>query len=203
MSNTTNYGWNIPDNTDLVKDGALAIRTLGSAIDTSMNTALGTKKAGMVLLNTTSFSGVSSTSFSNLLSSTYEYYRLVINVVSSASAANMNLRFRENTTDKAASYYGGGYSVQFNGTLSAFNLQNNSAQLQLSLINASANGITLDIFRPDATQGQIFGNAYGRNQDAWIAFGGQNASMSNFTGLTLLPSTGTITGNATLYGYNK
>lgn len=36
MATTTNFGWNTPDNTDLVKDGALAIRTLGNAIDTSM-----------------------------------------------------------------------------------------------------------------------------------------------------------------------
>lgn len=35
MANTTNFGWETPDDTDLVKDGAAAIRTLGSAIDTS------------------------------------------------------------------------------------------------------------------------------------------------------------------------
>ena len=36
MATTTNFGWETPDDTDLVKDGALAIRTLGSAIDTSL-----------------------------------------------------------------------------------------------------------------------------------------------------------------------
>ena len=35
MATTTNYGWDTPDDTDLVKDGAAAIRTLGSSIDTS------------------------------------------------------------------------------------------------------------------------------------------------------------------------
>lgn len=35
MANTTNFGWATPDDTDLVKDGAAAIRTLGSSIDTS------------------------------------------------------------------------------------------------------------------------------------------------------------------------
>jgi hypothetical protein len=35
MATTTNYGWTTPDDTDLVKDGAAAIRTLGSSIDTS------------------------------------------------------------------------------------------------------------------------------------------------------------------------
>jgi hypothetical protein len=35
MATTTNYGWATPDDTDLVKDGAAAIRTLGTSIDTS------------------------------------------------------------------------------------------------------------------------------------------------------------------------
>ena len=36
MATTTYFGWPTPDNTDLVKDGASAIRSLGSAIDTSL-----------------------------------------------------------------------------------------------------------------------------------------------------------------------
>ena len=36
MATTTNYGWTTPNDTDLVKDGASAIRTLGSSIDTTV-----------------------------------------------------------------------------------------------------------------------------------------------------------------------
>jgi hypothetical protein len=35
MATSTNFGWVMPDNTSLVKDGASAIRTLGNSIDTS------------------------------------------------------------------------------------------------------------------------------------------------------------------------
>jgi hypothetical protein len=35
MATTTNYGWTTPNDTDLVKDGAAAIRTLGSSVDTT------------------------------------------------------------------------------------------------------------------------------------------------------------------------
>lgn len=35
MATTTNYGWTTPDDTALVKDGASAIRSLGSSIDTT------------------------------------------------------------------------------------------------------------------------------------------------------------------------
>jgi len=35
MATTTNYSWTTPDDTSLVKDGASAIRTLGSSVDTT------------------------------------------------------------------------------------------------------------------------------------------------------------------------
>ena len=38
MATSPIYSWPEPDNTDLVKNGALAIRTLGNAIDTTMGT---------------------------------------------------------------------------------------------------------------------------------------------------------------------
>lgn len=38
MATSPNYNWPEPDNTDLVKNGALAMRTLGDAIDTTMAT---------------------------------------------------------------------------------------------------------------------------------------------------------------------
>lgn len=36
MATTSNFGWETPDDTDYVKDGAAAMRTLGNSIDTSM-----------------------------------------------------------------------------------------------------------------------------------------------------------------------
>lgn len=36
MASTTNFGWSTPDDTALVKNGASAIRTLGSAADTTV-----------------------------------------------------------------------------------------------------------------------------------------------------------------------
>jgi hypothetical protein len=36
MATTTNYSWTTPDDTALVKDGASAIRTLGSSVDTTL-----------------------------------------------------------------------------------------------------------------------------------------------------------------------
>lgn len=40
MATTTNYSWTTPDDTALVKDGAAAIRTLGSSIDSTLKTQI-------------------------------------------------------------------------------------------------------------------------------------------------------------------
>jgi len=51
MATTSNFGWTTPDNTGLVKDGAQAIRTLGSAIDSSLADLLG-GTTGQALIKT-------------------------------------------------------------------------------------------------------------------------------------------------------
>jgi hypothetical protein len=38
MATSTNFGWTLPDDTDLVTNGALAIRTLGNSLDTNVST---------------------------------------------------------------------------------------------------------------------------------------------------------------------
>jgi len=45
MPTTTNYGWTTPADTDLVKDGAAAIRTLGSSVDSTLKTQIDTVSA--------------------------------------------------------------------------------------------------------------------------------------------------------------
>ena len=55
MATTTNYGWTTPDDTALVKDGAAAIRSLGSAIDT---TVFGLGVSGAWTSWTPTFTGV-------------------------------------------------------------------------------------------------------------------------------------------------
>ena len=52
MATTTNFGWTTPDDTAYVKDGASAMRTLGSAIDTSMADLKG-GTTGQILAKTT------------------------------------------------------------------------------------------------------------------------------------------------------
>jgi hypothetical protein len=66
MATTTNYGWDTPDDTDLVKDGAAAIRTLGSSVDTTTkalnpSTTLGDIEYRSATANTNTRLGIGST----------------------------------------------------------------------------------------------------------------------------------------------
>jgi hypothetical protein len=54
MATTTNYGWTTPDDTALVKDGAAAIRTLGSSVDTTVKALSPGTTAGDIDYYTTS-----------------------------------------------------------------------------------------------------------------------------------------------------
>lgn len=66
MATTTNYGWSTPDDTSLVKDGAAAIRTLGSSVDTTTkalnpSTTLGDIEYRSATANTNTRLGIGST----------------------------------------------------------------------------------------------------------------------------------------------
>jgi hypothetical protein len=66
MATTTNYGWTTPDDTSLVKDGAAAIRTLGSSVDTTTkalnpSTTLGDVEYRSATANTNTRLGIGTT----------------------------------------------------------------------------------------------------------------------------------------------
>ena len=66
MATTTNYSWTTPNDTDLVKDGASAIRSLGTAIDTTTknlnpSTTLGDIEYRSSTTNTNTRLGIGST----------------------------------------------------------------------------------------------------------------------------------------------
>lgn len=119
MPNTTNYSFPTPADTDLVKNGADAIRDLGDAVDTAMNTALGTKKSGLILLNTTSFSAVASVSLpAATFTATYNNYLIRMNNLSSSTTAASSVRLRASGVDDSAANYRRQTHVLNNTTLS-------------------------------------------------------------------------------------
>ena len=103
MPTTTNNGWPTPADTDLVKNGADAIRDLGNAIDTTLG-VYSPATPGLVKINTTSFSGVTSVSLAaNTFTSTYRNYKIVVNITSGSNSSS--IRLRASGTDATASNY--------------------------------------------------------------------------------------------------
>ena len=205
---TTNYGFDIPQSTDLVKDGATAIATLGQDIDTAMNTALGTKKAGMVLLNTTSFSGVSSVSLpAGTFTSTYRNYKLIVNCTATVGAY-LQARLRASGTDNSATAYTSGSNyVQYNPSGSP--TSDNQAGVgtswrTLGYLNTTGdNSIEIELMQPQVTgKTGYFGWSNRVDDSLFMMVGGTHSGSNSFDSLTLIPVSGNITGSVNVYGYN-
>ena len=199
---TTNYGFDIPQSTDLVKDGATAIATLGQDIDTAMNTALGTKKAGMVLLNTTSFSGVSSQSVSDVFSTTYDNYFLLIRTT--ASSDNINIRLRVGGSDDSTSnYHNLGLRITTTVDRIASYGQTSYRLGEASTGKGAIQAVIYGPFLAALTQfNGLITNGFNNPMENGFQMGAHNVATS-YTGFTLIPASGTMTGNVSVYGYSK
>jgi hypothetical protein len=214
MATTTpNYGWTVPTSTDLVKDGATAIETLGDAIDASMNTALGTKKAGMVLLNTTSFSAVSSVSLAaSTFTATYDNYRIVFNHDSSGGAVGLNMRMRAAGTDNtSANYVFASGSATQAGTFVGGSVGTGALDTSWTLLPISgtySSTTIMDVFLPfsSAYQTNFASTSFYFDSLSNYRAGLNNGSTSvttSYDSLTLYVASGTMTGAYSVYGYNK
>jgi hypothetical protein len=208
---TTNYGFDIPQSTDLVKDGATAIATLGQDIDTAMNTALGTKKAGMVLLNTTSFSGVSSVSLpANTFSATYDNYRIVCNIDTSSATAEVAWRLRAAGSDNSSSNYTWTQVLYNSNASPGSSITGSNGLTTWSLCAKTSSAVSnfiLDIFNPFATK-KAQGFSMNISEDGATGtrityFGGGMSVTTSYDSLSLVSTSGTITGSYSVFGVNK
>jgi hypothetical protein len=203
MATTTpNYGWSVPTSSDLVKDGATAIETLGDSIDASMFTALGTKKAGMVLLNTTSFSAVSSQSVNDVFSTTYDNYLLLLRTT--ASSDNINIRMRVSATDDTSANYSNlGLRITTTVDRIASYAQTSYRIGEASKGKSAIQAVIYGPFLAALTQfNGLITNGFESPMENGFQMGAHNVATS-YTGFTLIPASGTMTGNVSVYGYSK
>ena len=205
MATTTNYSWSTPDDTALVKDGASAIRTLGSSIDTTLFSVTGGKGVGLQLLNSTDFTASAGVSISNIFNSTYSRYRIQISAHTAAGAPQLALYFRENLTDKGSGYYGGLWQIRFDAATAGQGMNNQNFITALNQMGTSAGArsvVSLDLYRT-ATDGIVTGTGYNGVASGTYQMAANNNSMTNFTGFSFSPSSSTMTGNVKVYGYKE
>lgn len=202
MATTTNYSWTTPNDSDPFKDGALAIRTLGSAADTTVFTALGGAYPGLRRIKTqTVGTGVSSVVVTGAFSATYDAYRIVIASVDASAITANTIKFGSATTQ----YYGSQYYDSFVATTNGIDRNNNTLgfiQCGVTAQNDDTN-VAFDVINPFLTKRTTISGSYFGNVFTGF-FGGTLADATSYTAFTIAPATGTFTGGTiSVYGYGK
>jgi hypothetical protein len=206
MATTTNYGWDTPDDTDLVKDGALAIRDLGQDVDTSLFSITTGKNVGMVHINTTTFSSVANVQINNVFSSDYDNYKIVFSNLTSSAGQTLSFQMSNGGTPVTTSTYGSQrLAVQSNAVAGV--LTSSATSGALSVIGTNGlNYVSAEIMHPflaTITKTISTGNYSDVTDPFYIEM--QNSRQSgatSFDGIRFLVA-GTMSGTVRIYGYRN
>lgn len=231
MPTTSNFGWTTPADTDLVKDGAAAIRTLGNGIDTSLldlkggtsgqvlsknsNTDLDytwvtpAAGGGLTLIETLTLSSSSVTS-STLPTS---YKNLYIEMIDYTISTGTFIYVRPNN-DTGSNYTV--WSTRYQSSGSNFGPSGNGSADKIPLIDNNDIGvennqnynITLaTIYRYNNTDSYKLTSVLAHYMNNAGVRGSTNLlgtwrSNSAITSLTFFPGTGTFAGTIKIFGVN-
>ena len=205
MATTTNYSWSTPDDTALVKDGASAIRTLGSAVDTSLFNITNGKNVGLVPISTTTFSSVASVSVDNVFTGTYKNYRVVVNAnngASTPSRALMRIINNSGSVVTASGSYRAGFAWFRNGA-SASGAEGgiNTTYMSIAVANSYGYSMTFDVIAPQQAD-VVFSGIYA-GFDYASTFNGFVSNATTARGFQLFNDSGTFSGEIRVYGYRN
>jgi hypothetical protein len=204
MATTTNYGWDTPDDTDLVKDGADAMRELGQDIDTSLYDITGGKDVGLQLIQTVNLSGTSLT-ISNCFTSAYTNYLVVSDHLNNSGlVTDMTFQFRASGTTTVTGYTTSIIFTQAGAAPAVF--QSGSSHLIAGAMSNKACGIEITIYGPQlagTTTVTGLSTAFGSTPSSQqsIIFGMLDNS-TQYDSL-VINNANTMSGTLSIYGYAK
>ena len=200
MATTTNYSWTTPDNTAYVKDGASAIRSLGSSVDSTLFTALGGAYPGLRLVKKQTIgSAVSTVAVTNAFSATYENYKVIVSGSTGTASAELRLTMTGSTSNYlyqlAYATYGGTSTLSLGSAAgSYFDYAGN--------VGPNSCSVNFDLNSPNLTKHTILCNAGYTSSGATGVTSGIHQVATAYTGFTLTLSAGTMTGGTIyVYGY--
>jgi hypothetical protein len=208
MATTTNYGWDTPDDTDLVKDGALAIRDLGQDVDTSLYSITNGKNVGLVPLVNTTFTSTAAVQVDNVFTTDYDNYRIIFRLTAaSASAAIIRATLVDGTTPTttAKAFYGSYGSTNSGTAVNGFG----SALTYFGFMEAgnaspTLTNATIEVIAPKiATSTGFTFNSFNLTGGVSYSLAGGGAFEDNtlFEGIRFAPASGTFSGVIKIYGY--
>ena len=160
--------------------------------------------AGLTLIGTTTFSSSSAVNINNVFSATYDNYRVVA-TFSAAPSADLLFRYRVSGSDNTTSNYAlQGQDVSGTSTNSFRITADDKGRFGVGA--GDETGFAVDMFSPFLSRKKRAQSTSNRGAVAtpeiaffWNTF---NATTS-FTGLTIYPASGTVTGEISVYGYAK
>ena len=178
--------------------------TLASTYQTKATT-------GLTLLNTTSFSGVTTQAISSVFSSTYRHYQIIGSITSAAANTAVKLRLRSGAIDNSTTNYAhGGFYTGGDGTSGNTDSSNGDTAFQLLPLESAPSfpgGVfNYTLFNPFETTYTRLTGFYERTSGAG-AFGyfrGGNLEVTtSYDGINIITdSAQNISGVVSVYGYN-
>jgi hypothetical protein len=200
MGTTTNNGWTYPESTDLVKDGATAIETLATNIDTTLGVYA---TPGLVLIGSpVTFSGVTSQSISSVFTTTYKNYLITISLSPSGNSRIM-LRVRDGSTDNTTNYDGNAWRPAADSYYSATGYMELTSNTTVAASNRNFCQLTLFNPREATITGGI--NSWYDAGAAVLSHNGHRVNdTATYDGFTLFASTGNMdSAEVNVYGFNR
>jgi hypothetical protein len=181
--------------------------TTGQVLAKSSNTDYATQwvaPSGLVLLNTTTFSGLASQSVNDVFSSTYDSYKVVFNLTATGNTG-LRIQMRAGGEDATGSNYARQYVLV---TAGSFFAGRNTTQTSYDLTDVNNKGTgEITIFNPNKAEPTSFSALSGYNIAGndlyWFSTVGNHQLSNAYTGFTIFPGTGTITGQLSVYGLAK
>jgi hypothetical protein len=166
-----------------------------------LTTLEGAAGSGLVFISrTTVGSAVSSVTVSNVFSSEYDSYRIIISNVDATHYTEMRIQFGAVVTG----YYGSRRVDLYTGATSTITRDNNTGSLAIGATATTDNtNLCVDVQNPNLTNRTVVHGTYtAGGYVGWAS--GLEDSTTQHTAFNLLPGTGTFTGGTIdVYGYAK
>lgn len=168
-----------------------------------------TSSQGLTLINTTSFSGVSSVSApADTFTSTYANYKVLIYLTSSSGSNTLRFRIRAAGTDlttgtyRTLAYYANSAANSFNGLESS----SSGTYGALSYSGIQGNAVEFDIFNPkiaDYTHLRSTSTFADSTNMFLLSSGVVVNNTTSYDSFTIFPAANNITGTIRVFGYNN